>query len=76
MTYGATALVVKMPIPVSEGERIAKKYGYDQIIVIGRKVDPDGGEHVTTYGIDKENCSAAALIGDYLKYKVMGWPRE
>lgn len=61
------------PIPISAAERIAKSYGYDQIVVIGRKVGE--GEHVTTYGINKENCSAAAKVGDFLKYKVMGWTR-
>lgn len=68
-----------MTIPISAAEEIAKKYGYDQIIVIGRVVDkPDlnGWEHVTTYGINKEHCTAAAHIGDFLKYDVMKWPRE
>lgn len=63
------------PIPISAAEKIAKAYGYDQVIVIARKVDPDGGEHVTTYGINPENCKAASLIGDHLKYNVMGWPK-
>lgn len=61
-------------IPISAAKRIADNYGFDQIIIIGRKVDSH--EHVTTYGVDKENCRAAAMAGDYLKYKVMGWPRE
>ena len=67
------------PIPISAAEKIAKAYGYDQIVVIGRKVgsgDEDHGEHVTTYGINKEHCAAAAIIGDFLKYKVMGWKRD
>jgi hypothetical protein len=64
------------PIPISEGKRIAKLYGYDQVVIIARKVDPNGGEHVTTYGVDKENCSVAARIGDFLKFKVMGWVKS
>lgn len=61
-------------IPISAAQNVAKKYGFDQIIIIGRKVGSH--EHVTTYGVDKENCDAAALAGDHLKYNVMGWPRE
>lgn len=67
------------PIPVSAAERIAKSYGYDQVVIIARRVgnDPDpNGEHVTTYGRNKEHCSIAARIGDFLKFKIMGWQRE
>lgn len=60
-------------IPISAAKHIADKYGFDQIIIIGRKVGSH--EHVTTYGVDKENCQAAAMAGDYLKYTVMMWPR-
>jgi len=62
------------PIPISAASAIAKKYGYNQVIIIARAVGE--GEHVTTYGIDKDNCSVAARIGDFLKYKVMGWTKE
>jgi hypothetical protein len=64
-------------IPVVAAERIAKAYGYDQVIIIVRKVGeaPDAhGEHVTTYGIDIANCAVAAKIGDFIKHKIMGWP--
>lgn len=65
------------PIPVRAAEYIAKAYGYDQVIVIARKVgDSGGGEHCTTYGVDKANCEAAARAGDFLKYQVMGWRRD
>jgi hypothetical protein len=66
-------------IPISAAEHIAKKYDYDQIIIIARKVgrDPEEhGEHCTTYGVDKANCYAAASIGEFLKYKVMNWRKE
>lgn len=66
------------PIPISAAERIAKDYGYDQVIVYARKVgdDPEPhGEHMTTYGIDRAHCDAAAKIGDFLKYKIMGWTK-
>jgi hypothetical protein len=67
------------PIPISAAERIAKDYGYDQVVIIARKVgdDPEpNGEHVTTYGVTKGHCDVAAHIGDFLKYKVMGWVKE
>jgi len=36
------------PIPISVVKKIAETYGYDQIIVIGRKVGADGG-NMTPY---------------------------
>jgi hypothetical protein len=62
------------PIPVSAAERIAKAYGYDQVVIVARAIDQ--GEHVTTYGRDKANCVVAASIGDFFKYKLMSWVRE
>lgn len=59
------------PIPINAAKQIADKYGYDQVVVIARAVGE--GEHVTTYGKDKENCAVAASIGNFLKFKVMGW---
>jgi len=66
-------------IPVAAAEHIAKQYGYDQVVIIARKVDTpqaNGGEHVTTYGRNREHCAIAAGIGDFLKHKVMGWMKE
>lgn len=61
-------------IPISAAEKVAEEFGYDQIVIIGRKIGE--GEHVTTYGINKEHCKIAAIMGDHLKYKVMGWIKE
>ena len=64
-------------IPIHAARSIAEYYGYDQVIIIARKVgsDPDPhGEHVTTYGRNMDHCNAAARIGDFLKHKIMGWP--
>jgi hypothetical protein len=66
---------MKQTILISDAEKIAKLRGFDQIIIIGRVVGDAGFEHVTTYGKNAEHCSAAAKIGDFLKYRVMGWPR-
>lgn len=64
------------PIPISAAKTIAQKNGYDQIVIIGRKCGPDGLEHVTTYGVDPAHCAVAAKIGDFLKFKIMGWVKE
>ena len=66
-------------IPISEAERISKKFGYDQVIIYARRChdfDEPHGEHMTTYGKTKEHCDAAATIGNFLKYKIMGWEKE
>ncbi len=62
-------------IPIKAAKEIAKRYGYDQVIIVGRLVGNNGKEHVTTYGVDKKHCSVAAMIGNYIKYKVMGWKK-
>ena len=64
------------PIPISAAKAIAERYGYDQVIVLGRRVGdaPEPcGEHLTTYGRNRAHCAVAAKIGDFLKFKVMGW---
>ena len=62
------------PIPILAARKVAEQYDYDQVIIIARKVGE--GEHCTTYGRDKANCDVAARIGDFLKFKVMGWAKE
>ena len=51
------------PIPVSAAKRVASEFDYDQVIIIARKVGKLGGEHVTTYGANKEHCKVAADCG-------------
>ncbi|WP_395026558.1 hypothetical protein [Comamonas odontotermitis] len=66
-----------LEIPISAAKEIADSYGYDQVVIIARRVgdDPDPhGEHVTTYGRDKAHCGVAARVGNYIKHKIMGWP--
>lgn len=62
------------PIPISVAEKIAKTYGYHQVVIVARTVGL--GEHVTTYGVDRAHCDAAAKIGNFFKYKLMGWKPE
>lgn len=66
-------------IPVAAAKHITTEYGYDQVIIIARKVGEASqphGEHCTTYGINKEHCEVAIRIGNFLKFKVMKWPQE
>ena len=62
------------PIPISAAKVVADRFGYDQVVIVARKVGEGGGEHVTTYGVDKTNCDVAARMGDFFKFKLMGWP--
>ena len=76
MTEGLRPMV---PIPISAAKMIADAYGYDQVIVIARRVGKapaPSGEHCTTYGQTPDHCAAAAQIGNHLKHRVMGWPDE
>lgn len=61
-------------IPVDAAKDIAQRYGYDQVMIIARKVGPDGREHVTTYGDGKEHCAVAAHVGQFVRSQIMGWP--
>lgn len=67
------------PIPIDAAKRIAEEFGYDQVVIVARRVgegtEPHG-EHCTTYGVDKANCAVAARIGNFFKHKLMGWPEE
>ncbi len=67
------------PIPIAAAKRIADAYGYDQVIIIARRVGKAPalfGEHVTSYGVDKLHCGIAARIANHLKYNVMMWERD
>lgn len=60
------------PVPITAAREIAKRFDKDQVIVVAW----DGvhkKEHVTTYGVNKEQCRQAALGGDRVK-AALGWP--
>ena len=59
-------------IPITAAKRIAQDYGYDQVVIIARKVGPDGKQWMTTYGRDKAHCKVASLMGSKLA-QFMGW---
>jgi hypothetical protein len=62
-----------MPIPIKAAQKIAETYNYDQVIIFARLCGENGCEHLTTYGRTKEHCGIAARIGEFLKFKIMGW---
>ena len=64
------------PVPIGAAKQVADRYEYDQVIIVARKVGDGGGEHVTTYGRMREHCEAAGKIGNFFKYKLMGWLEE
>lgn len=66
------------PIPISAAALIADAYGYDQVVILARRVGNDPapyGEHISTYGINDEHCRVAAMMGAKLK-EVCGWPPQ
>jgi len=76
------------PIPIHVAADIAHEFGYDQVMIYARKVDRpagvgetasaaiQGGEHMTTYGRNKEHCDVAARMAKFLQEKIMGWRRD
>lgn len=65
-----------LPIPIPAAEVIARKYGYDQVVVYARRTGEHplpSGEHMTTFGITPEHCEVAALMGSTMK-RVAQWP--
>ena len=62
----------KRPIPIKAAKKIANDYGYEQVVIYARLTGESGGEHMTTYGVNKTHCNIAARMGTVLK-KFMGW---
>ena len=61
-------------LPISEARDIAERHGWDQVVVIARKVGDNGYEHVITYGAGSAHCEAAARAGMAVKHHLMRWP--
>ena len=59
-------------IPIAAAKRIAEEYGYEQVIIYGRRHSDQSMESMATYGIDKANCEVAARMGETLR-RFMGW---
>ena len=58
-------------IPIEEATKLAKTYGYDQVVIYARLVGEGGIEAVTTYGVDAIHKAAAARIGEALRLQVV-----
>ena len=50
-------------VPIAAAKRIAKDYGYDQVVILTRKTGEDGAWAFSTYGVNKAHCDAAAKWG-------------
>lgn len=61
-------------LPIKAARDIAEKYGWDQVIIVARKVGDNGFEHVVTYGDGGAHCEAAARAGMAIKHHLMRWP--
>ena len=64
------------PLPIialAEMEALCTKYGFNQVIVLARKVGEHGYENLGTHGTDMEHSNAAAAIGEHLRKDVLGW---
>lgn len=59
-------------IPITAAKRIAEEFGYSQVVIYARQPGDGGGEHMTTYGINRTHCDIATRIGATLK-NFMGW---
>ena len=55
------------PIPVQAAREIAEDYGYDQVVIIGRKVGENGVDWHATYGRTKEHCRIADRMMRWLE---------
>ncbi|UWR73141.1 hypothetical protein [Phaeobacter inhibens] len=64
----------EIKLPIKSARDIAETYGWDQVIVVARKVGDDGYEHVVTYGKGASHCEAAARAGNAIKHHLMKWP--
>lgn len=61
-------------LPIKAARDIANAHGWDQVIIVARKVGDNGYEHVVTYGKDAAHCEAAARAGNAIKHHLMKWP--
>ncbi len=61
-------------IPISEAERIAKRHGQNQVIIVTWD-DEAKTTHVVTYGKTLKDCEQAAKGGNFVK-RALGWPES
>lgn len=66
-------MVNDIEIPIRVASDIAKEFGLSQVVIWC--VEPDGRQHVVTYGDTLENKARAADAGNRVKHAA-GWPEE
>ena len=54
-------------IPIAAAKRIGEQYGYDQVIIVARKIGVGGRQWHTTWGRNKAHCNAASMIMRWLE---------
>lgn len=62
-------------IPIKAAKDIAEKYD-GSIVCIVAWDGKTGKQHVTTFGVSKQECEWAALLGNSIKREVLKWPEE
>jgi gas vesicle protein len=62
-------------IPIEATKEFAKKYEYDQLIIIGYDAFNDITS-VATYGNTIVDSSQAAEAGNHIKGKIYNWPKN
>lgn len=66
-------MVNDIEIPIRVASDIAKEFGLSQVVIWSS--EPDGRQHVVTYGDTLENKARAADAGNRVKHAA-GWPEE
>jgi hypothetical protein len=59
-------------IPIQAAKDVAKKYGVTRVVLVLQ--EPDGRQHVVSYGKGYDDCVKAAIIGNSIKLNIFGWP--
>ena len=60
-------------IPIKAAKEIAKKYRYDQVIILAMNI-AENIQSVTTFGKSVVDADQACRGGNYIKRKILGWP--
>lgn len=62
LTLARGRAVSSKSIPIAEAQRIAKEFGYDQVLIFGADRQANKN-HIATYGKDAWHCSDIASVG-------------
>jgi len=59
-------------VPIKEAKTLGKRLGMTRVILILN--EPEGRQHVVTWGKTYDDCVEAALMGNCIKRDLLGWP--